>query len=258
MRAVMGRGALIGLLLLSCARPIGLLTPRELIAAGRPREAWAGLEEADPKLRALHEGTLAHAGGAWAQSEHAFIRAEATPGAPLLPAEQELLARLRATNALALWQDAAPLLAAVPGLALAPPEAGQGALVVVFERGAAPLVRVTMNPQTGQVTSEVAKAAPARVQVDDGAAVAATPIDSLTQKWSAQLAARAAGAKSKVNPFAGLARPDEWWSPPTDWLVAQQSVAPGKRVVTVSTIAGRRAQVVDVAAGRATFVVVPQ
>ena len=92
----------------------------------------------------------------------------------------------------------------------------------------------------------------------DGGGVADTRVDSLAQKWSAQLSARVQGRQSALNPFAGLGRPDEWWTPPTDWLVAQQAVAPGKRVVTVSTIAGRRAQVVDVVAGRTTFVVVPQ
>lgn len=254
MCAVLRRGALVGLVLAACARPIGVLTPRELLAAGRPREALAALTVDNPVLRALHEGTLAHAGGDWARSEAAFDRAAS---AALLPAEQEMLARLRATNALALRQDPAPLAAALPGFAPVPPEVGKGALVVVFERGAAPFVRVTINPQTGGRGVEVAKATPARVEVDDAPAVAAAPVDSLAQQWSAQLGARA-GARSQLNPFAQFARLDEWWTPPTDWLVAQQAVPAGKRVVTVSTIAGRRAQVVDVAEGRTTFVVVPQ
>ena len=180
------------------------------------------------------------------------------------------MTRLRATNALALTQDPAPLKAALPTLELPPPAPGTGAVVVLFERGAAPRARVAYDAQTKARTVSVLRdeaARPARWQLDAEDAVAATLVDSLAPKWSAQLEARLRGGetlgqKLGLDPFANmreaLSRPLEWWTPPTDWLVGRREVPPGKHVVTVTTAGGRRAQVVDVVAGRQTFVVVPQ
>lgn len=263
------------LLFAGCARPIGVLSARELISAGRPREAWsamqAGLEEAeDPRLLALHQAALLHAGGAWLESEAAFARAEQVQGYTPLPAEAELIARLRATNVLALRQDPAPLTAALPSLELKPPAAGNGGVTVVFERGAAPRGHVTYEQQSRAQQVSVSRegtTAAARWQVDDEAAATAALVDSVAARWSSQLEARLRGSPSLaqqlgLNPVAdlrdALSRQPEWWTPPSDWLVGQRELPPGRHVVTVTTASGRRARAVDVVAGQRVFLVVPQ
>lgn len=271
--AVMKRGALLGLLLASCARPIGVFTPNELRAAGRPREAWAGLAmdyEADPKLLALHEGALQHAAGAWAASEAAFTRAETAAEYPTLAAEAQAIARLRATNALALRGDTGPLLAVLPGFEVKPPAAGLGAVQLVFERSLAPRITAVYSKDGQSKTLVVQKdehAAPARWQIDDAPSTAATLVDSLGNAWGAQLEARMRGGQTLgeqlgLDPFkkvkAAFRAIDQWWTPPTDWLQGRSELPPGKHVVTVTTLAGRRARVVEVYAGQTTWLVVPQ
>ncbi len=232
-------------------------------------EADVDLEIGHPKLNALHEAALLHAGGAWADSEAAFARAEQSKGYDLLPAENELIARLRATNTLALRQDFAPLVTSMPALALEPPTPGTGTLVVLFERGAAPRIRITFDQQTKARQVDVLREerkVPVQWQVDDEASVPAVLVDSIAPRWSNQLEARVRsnttlGQTLGLDPFSNLreamSRPVEWWTPPTDFLVGQRALSPGRHVVTVTTLQGRRARVVDIAAGKQVFVVVP-
>lgn len=269
------------LALTSCARPIGVLSATELIAAGRPREAWTTIQrdateedaegENDPKLLALHQAALLHAGGSWAESEEAFTRALAIEtGYRPLPAEVAVIARLRAANVLAMTQNATPFLAAFPKLELKLPATGNGEVVVIFERGNAPRTRFVSNAEAkthSVVVSHDDTTAPSRWQIDDGTSITAKLHDSLIWQWSNEMQGRvrsgqSLGAKLGLDPFAGvrdaLARRPEWWTPPSEWMIGQSEVPAGKHVVTFTTAAGRRARVVDVPAGQRVFVVVAQ
>jgi uncharacterized protein YbdZ (MbtH family) len=216
-------------------------------------------EDADLRLVALHQAALLHSGGAWAESEAAFVRAGQAIGYAPLAVEAELIARLRATNVLALKQNPAPLTAALPSLDFKPPRAGTGALTVVFERGAAPRGQVTYVEQSHARQVSVSRETtqvPARWQVDDEAAATAELVDSTAARWSTQVEARLRASLGNLG--AGLTWQSEWWTPPSDWLVGQRELFPGRHVVTVTTASGRRARAVEIVAGQRVFLVVPQ
>ncbi len=265
------RSVLLCLALAGCARPIGVLTVNELLEAGRPREALASLTEDldtdNPRLTALHDAALLHAGSDFAGSEAAFLRAEAVAtGYDFLPVEVEVAARLRATNQLALRQDATALVAALPQLELAAPSPTRGSLVVVFERGLAPRARISYpeGSKERQVTIiRDTREVPSMLQLDDGPMEPAKQLDDVAPRWQNQLTARIERNTSLgLDPFAAmrevLNRPPAWWTAPVEWYVDQRELPAGKHVVTVSTAAGRRSRVVDLPAGKQVFLVVPQ
>lgn len=260
------------LLATACAHPIGSFSPLELKAQGRPREAWVALQKQlaedpghDPRVAVLHKAALLHAGGDWVGSELAFAQFEALRGYELLGAERTILMRLRATNTLALRRDAQAFAAAFPERSPLPPAPGRGKLVLVFERGGAPVVRVHYDQATKARYTTVDRplSAAARWQLDDEAAATVQIYDSLQAAWGGQLQSQADVPRNPLDPFAPLrdafgGRRQIWWSAPTDWSIAEREVNPGPHVVTVATVAGRRPQRVDVAAGATVYLVVPQ
>ncbi|GEM_PF-2850804 len=270
------RSVFLCLALAGCARPIGVLSVNQLLEAGRPREAWVALqqeldpEDPNPRLLAMHQAALLHAGGDFAGSEAAFLRAEAAPGYEALPVEAEVVARLRATNQLALKQDPTAFIAALPQVALDTPTPARGVLVVVFERGLAPRARISYpeGSKARQVTIiRDTREVPAHLQLDDGPMSPAKQIDNVAPRWEDQLRARieqntSLGQKLGLDPFAAmrevLSQPATWWTAPIEWYVDQRALPAGRHVVTVTTAAGRRSRVVEVPAGKQVFVVVPQ
>lgn len=248
---------------LSCAgRPIGALSAEDHARAGRPLEARAALaaEEATP-WTPLEEATLLHAAGRYRESEAAFARVGALP---LHALEALAVRRLSALNRAAAQQMLEPLAEVFPALALQPLGRQEAAVLVLIERGWAPIPFVGQAAGGGATEGLFPQPPAPRVTVRLDALPPQEPalLADDTRAWGEATLQRLRGndARFSLDPSARLAAAFQartlWWTAPTQWLITELRTSPGAHVVLLPEGNTLRERQLELAPGQRQLLVV--
>jgi hypothetical protein len=251
---------------LACARrPIGALTAEDHARAGRPLEARAALAVAEPSpWTPLDEATLLHAAGRYRESEAAFARAGALP---VHAVEALALRRLSALNRAAAQQSLEPLAEVFPALGLEALGPQQAAVLVIIERGWAPIPFVGQGSNGVRSEGLFPQPPAPRVTVRLDALPPQEPalLADETRAWGEATLERLRANDARAQGFgldlsARLAAAFEaralWWTAPTQWLITELRTSPGAHVVLLPEGNTFRERQLDLAPGQRQLLVV--